>query len=51
MSLPICSSLVDEYFRQLPASGLKPTSQLLMALWLDGANVMPKKQLMLMARP
>jgi hypothetical protein len=51
MSLLICSSLVDEFSHQLPANGLQPTSQLLMALWPGGANVTPKKLLMLVARP
>ena len=50
MSLLICSSLVDEFSHQLPANGLQPTSQLLMALWPDGANVTPKKLSMLAER-
>jgi hypothetical protein len=46
MSLLICSSLVAAFFRQLPANGLQPTSQLPTVLWPDGASVKPKKLLM-----
>jgi len=38
MSLPICSSLVDEFFLRLHANGYQPTSQLPMVLLPDGAS-------------